>query len=228
MQKTEGMETRILTIIFDQTLRHEEIGAFRGALLTLLPDDPVLHNHSEDTVLYRYPKVQYKTIGGKAAVIGMADGAEILESELATGDELTLKTGRRTRRFTVTGKTVSYFNPVPTAADGYIYRISDWIPLNQKNHAAYQETLSLKERIELLDRILIINILAAHKKGLQHVLDYECIAYITDILDVSTTKYKGVEMLSFDVEIFSNTPLPEYCGLGKGSARGHGVVTTKG
>ena len=44
------MEIRITTIIFDKGLRPEDVSAFRGAVLTILPDDKILHNHSEETV----------------------------------------------------------------------------------------------------------------------------------------------------------------------------------
>lgn len=219
------MEVKITTIIFDQNIRIDEISSLRGALLTLLPDNPILHNHIDDTVLYRYPKVQYKLIDGKAGVTGIAEGAEILESEFATGDELSLKIGRKVRRFTVIEKKTSYFNPDSQASPGFRYEICGWLPLNQKNYQIYMQTDSLKDKIGLLDSILTINILAAHKKGMGHIIDHECIAYITDIMDISTAKHKGVEMLSFDVRICTNTALPQYISLGKGSARGYGTVT---
>ena len=111
------------------------------------------------------------------------------------------------------------------SSTGFRYRIEGWLPLNQENHLTYRVTDSMKERISMLDSILTTNILAAHKKGMGHILENECIAYITDIDNISTAKHKGIEMLSFDVRIFSNTPLPLYCSLGKGSARGHGIVT---
>lgn len=218
------MEVKTTTIIFDQRIKPDEIGAFRGALLTLLPDDPILHNHNDGSVLYRYPKVQYKIINGMAGIIGIAEGADILESELATGDELSLIIGRQVREFIVSEKTTSYFRPDAYSEKGYRYKISKWLPLNQENHATYIKTASLKERIAMLDGILTINILAAHKKGMGHILNYDCISYITEIYNIRNVKYKGVDMLSFDVEIFSNTPLPEHAGIGKGSARGHGTI----
>ena len=225
LQKRKIMEVKITTIIFDQQIRPEEISAFRGALLTLLPDDPILHNHTENTVIYRYPLVQYKCIDGKAAIVGLGKGAEMLEKELSVGDELSLMLGRRIRQFIVSVKNTTYFNPGVQSAEGFRYKIEGWFPLNQENHITYQETDRLTDRISMLDSILTTNILAAHKKGMGHILENECIAYITDIDKITTAKHKGIEMLSFDVRIFSNTPLPLYCGLGKGSARGHGIVT---
>ena len=219
------MEVKITSIIFDQRIRTEDIGLFRGAILTLLPDDPILHNHREDAVIYRYPLVQYKCIDGKAAIVGLGDGAELLEKELYVGDELSLKLGRRILQFTVAEKHTSYFNPDIHSAEGFRYKIEGWFPLNQENHITYQETDRLTDRISMLDSRLTTNILAAHKKGMGHILENECIAYITDIDKISTAKHKGIEMLSFDVRIYSNTPLPLYCSLGKGSARGHGIVT---
>lgn len=218
------MEIRITTIIFDKGLRPEDVSAFRGAVLTILPDDKILHNHSEETVIYRYPKVQYKSIGDKACIVGIEEGAEILEREFAIGDELELMIGKKIRKFTVTGKRTSYFNPDSSSEDRFRYKIHDWLPLNQKNHIAYQKTMSLKERVAILDNILISNILAAHKKGMGHIIEHECIAFITDIISIKTAIHKGVEMLSLDVCICTNTPIPQYCGLGKGSARGHGTV----
>ena len=211
--------------MFDKGFKPDDIGHFRGAMLTLLPDDPVLHNHGDDTILYRYPKVQYKLCQRKACIIGMDEGADILERELHLGDELTLKLGRRICTFKVTDKTTTYFNPDRQDPDGFDYRISGWLPLNQDNHMVYEQMDSMYERISLLDSILISNILRLHR-GLEHNIDYQCKAYIKDIIRSGSIKYKGVEMLTLDVTIHTNTCLPENFGIGKGSARGHGTIMT--
>lgn len=218
------MENKVTTILFDKKITHDEIGAFRGAILTLLPDDPVLHNHGEEMILYRYPKVQYKTCNGKACIIGMNEGADILERELHLGDELTLRIGRRICRFTITDKATTYFNPGNSRAEGYDYKITDWLPLNQENHIAYTQMKSLHDRIGLLDRILTASILRL-LQGFNHFIDYRCEAFITDIISSEVIKYKGVEMLAFDITIHTNIRLPENFGLGKGSSRGHGIIT---
>lgn len=223
--KKADMENKITTIIFDKGIRAEEIGAFRGAILTLLPDDTILHNHGDDSVLYRYPKVQYKTCNGKACIIGMDEGADILENELHLGDELTLKLRKRVCNFTVIDKTTTYFNPARLHPEGFDYKITGWLPLNQENHVIYTQLKSLHEKIGLLDSILITNILRLHQ-GLDHFIDYRCEAFITDILKSGPVKYKDVEMLAFDIIIHTNTCLPELFGLGKGSARGHGTIMT--
>lgn len=220
----EDMENRITTILFDKGIKREETGAFRGALLTLLPDDPILHNHGDERTLYRYPKVQYKTCNGKACIIGMNEGADILERALHLGDELTLRLGRRICCFTIIEKTTTYFNPGNSRAEGYDYKIIDWLPLNQENHIAYAQMKSMHEKIDLLDRILIASILRL-LQGFNHFIDYRCEAFITNIISSKVIKYKGVEMLALDITIHTNIRLPENFGLGKGSSRGHGIIT---
>lgn len=66
------------TILFDFQIKEYEAQALRGIILDALrPDVPlVFHNHTPDGLRFSYPLVQYKAIGGKAAVVLIEEGTE--------------------------------------------------------------------------------------------------------------------------------------------------------
>ena len=63
--------TNILTIKFSNHISKEEIPLFRGAVISTLEQNNILfHNHNDDNSLrYSYPLIQYKRIGGCAAIV---------------------------------------------------------------------------------------------------------------------------------------------------------------
>ena len=74
-----------------------------------------------------------------------------------------------------------------------------------------------------MNRLLTGNILSLYK-GLDIWLDMEVRTEISEIIKVSTVRYKGVEMICFDVKINSNISLPVNCGIGKGVSKGFGTI----
>ena len=86
---------KTLTIQFDTPLRQSEIPLFRGAIIAAIPSSNVLfHNHDGTSLRYSYPLIQYKRIGGKAAITCIGNGIDAME-ELFVNANYTLKIGRR-------------------------------------------------------------------------------------------------------------------------------------
>ena len=77
----------------------------------------------------------------------------------------------------------------------------------------------------MLDRLLTGNMLSLYK-GLGYWIDGEVCANITEVIKTSTIKYKEVELICFDVKIKTNITLPLFCGIGKGSSKGYGIITS--
>ena len=86
---------KTLTIQFDTPLRCSEIPLFRGAVISAIPSSNILfHNHDGTSLRYSYPLIQYKRIGGKAAITCIGKGVDAME-ELFVNDNLGVNIGRR-------------------------------------------------------------------------------------------------------------------------------------
>ena len=149
-----GKYIRTLTILTDGDIQYNEIPLFRGAVLKALGEKASLlyHNHtSEDTYRYAYPLVQYKCINGKAAIVCVEDGVDIIGQYLTEASG-TLNIGNRevscnTRRVQPARILVqTWKNP-------FHYHISRWLPFNSHNYQLYQNTESIVERFALLSLI---------------------------------------------------------------------------
>ena len=82
---------------------------------------------------------------------------------------------------------------------------------------------SLRDRIALLDAVLVGNLLSCFK-GLGIVAAEEIVAYLTRLENIRTISSKKTQMMAFDVAFESNVLLPPYIGLGKSVSRGFGVL----
>src|SRR5438067_9291704 len=65
---------------FERLLAPGEATHLRGFFGSAFPDEEKLHNHRCDgTLVYAYPRVQFKVIDRTAHLIGLADGGELVE-----------------------------------------------------------------------------------------------------------------------------------------------------
>ncbi len=131
-----------------------------------------------------------------------------------------MRIGKDMVDFNVESKSSSIFAPSSTQST---YIIRNWLPFNQENYHRYKNEDSLPEKINMMNRLLTGNILSLYK-GLDIWLDMEVRTEISEIIKVSTVRYKGVEMICFDVKINSNILLPVNCGIGKGVSKGFGTI----
>lgn len=217
---------RVLVIRFENELHLDELEFFRGAVIKAVEnrDNLLFHNHLKDGNRYAYPLIQYKRIGGKAAMVCVGEGTEAIGQffgacnfDVSIGNrKITLKMDR------VEAQQVL----VQLCKDMFCYRIRKWLPLNQENYEKYISLESLAERYALLERMLVGNILSFAKgMGIRFEGEVEC--KITDIEEPVARFYKGVKMMSFDAEFKTNVSLPDYIGLGKGVSLGMGMVVRK-
>ena len=104
------------------------------------------------------------------------------------------------------------------------YRLRSWLPLNSENYKQYQESESLVERIQILERVLVGNILS-FLKGVDIYLEEQLAVHVTDITGQRAVTYKKVKLMAFDIEFKANIQLPQYIGIGKNASIGCGVLT---
>lgn len=215
--------TNTLIIQFDTELRPYEVPAFRGAVVAAIGNDVNLlfHNHMSEGFRYAYPLIQYKRIGGKAAIVCIGEGTEAI-GQLFANMQLQMRIGE-----TTVPMNISSVRPHRTLVQiwqtPFRYHLNRWIPLNEENYKNYTETNSLIERISLLEKILIGNILS-FAKGVGVEIEHPLQCSIEKIEEPRIIKVKGNKVMAFDAEFSANVSLPDFIGLGKHSSFGYGII----
>lgn len=215
--------TRITTALFKNQISDEEIPFFRGAMIRLSGDDALFHNHNVDGFNYMYPLVQYKRIKGAAAVIGINQGSELLSCLFEKGDNFFVQIGNQEKEMEIV---MCYSDNVTVTCEvstEYTYSISRWLPLNSENYRMYQLNESLVERISMLEKILVANILS-FAKGVGIYFEHLVMCHFLQLESTGLIRYKDVELMSFSGKFRCNVRLPEGVGLGKLASMNCGVI----
>lgn len=211
-----------LTIRFANDISFAELSYFRGAVISKVPAELTLfHNHTDAGFRYRYPLIQYKRIGGKAAIVCIGEGTDAIGNFFANAD-FNLMIGNRAEHFEVEHIDAQRVLIQPWE-QMFTYTCRKWLPLNQENFARYQQLEGVAERADFLQNILVGNILSMCT-GLDIHIDSAIACKVISLSDISIYKYKGVRMAGFDIEFKTNISLPDYIGLGKDVSLGYGMV----
>lgn len=215
---------KTLTIQFDTPLHRSEIPLFRGAVIAAIPSSNILfHNHNGTALRYAYPLIQYKRIGGKAAIVCIGDGVDAVGEFFAANSNKTLTIGREERGFPL-GRVNAFHTEVQCWDTSFEYRIRDWLPLNAKNFKTFSKTDSLIERMKMLEKILTGNILS-FAKGIGIQITSNIKVSITTVENIREVRYKRIPLRCMDIQFKSNISLPDFVGLGKHSSVGFGIIT---
>ena len=91
---------------------------------------------------------------------------------------------------------------IQTWNHSFQYRIRKWLPLNQDNYNKYLSLDTLTDKIAFLENILIANILSL-SKGLNIYYDKKVECKIQTCDTPALIQYKGVKMMTFDIEFKS-------------------------
>lgn len=215
---------RTLTVLTDAEIQHHEIPLFRGAVIHNLGEHPnvYFHNHlDDDRFRYAYPLIQYKRLEGKAAIVCIEGGVDII------GQFLTEVNGKLTigdRQITCnTGRIQPARILVQTWQEMFSYHISRWLPLNSKNYQLYKNIDGVVEKASFLENILKANLLSM-LKGLDIHLEKELILKITEISEPYLLTYKGIKMMAFNADFKCNLSIPNNIGIGKNASIGCGII----
>ena len=216
---------RTLTVTFDTEIEFKEIPLFRGAVLKSLGDKKSLlyHNHiSDHTFRYSYPLVQYKCLHGKAAIVCVEEGVDLIGQILS---ELygTINIVKRKTEYKVDTFHSSKV-PIQIENELSVFQLRNWLPLNSQNYQQYQNTEELVEKIKILERVLTGNILS-FLKGIDIHLEEQLIVHITDIISQKAVYYKKIKLMAFDIRFKTNISLPSYIGVGKNASVGCGLLS---
>lgn len=220
------MKIRTILIKFTTEISQHEIPLFRGAINSALDEghNILFHNHVEDGLRFSYPLIQYKRIGGKAAIFCIGEGSSAI-SELFDKKEFTLQIGRRSAHCEV-DEVIAKNYDICITEELLSYRIRKWLPFNSENYQAYMGAKGIVEKYQILEKIMTGNILSM-AKGLGIALESQIDVRLNEILDSKTMTFKGIKMMSFDMDFMVNISLPDHMGMGKGVSHGFGIITNR-
>lgn len=217
---------RVLTILFNAELNQNEIQYFRGAVLKETGEEVnvLFHNHDGEGFRYSYPLIQYKRIGGKAAIVSIEQGADMIGQFISrmSGE---IKIGNRISNISIE-KVIPARIRVQTWNKPFTYYLNHWLPLNSKNYKIFKDLNSYDERKVLLENILRGNLLSM-LKGIGIHLEQELKVEITLISEPKVVKYKDTVLMMFNAEFKSNLSVPNNIGVGKNASIGYGIVKEK-
>jgi hypothetical protein len=228
----------ILTAIFKLPVSFDEVQPFRKSVTKLIshkrdffqnkgiPTD-LFHNHNEATgkTLNRYPLIQYKSIGGKAAITGIDSGAEALNLLIKDGRKNTLyiqagdnkmltfeilHTEKQRHRFSILKKDREY-------------RLEKWLPMDDERFTAWEKAGTLKKRCSILDECLIQQISRLLSSvGFEKQEKIE--ANVTNIWYCYWQHEFRWSKLCFNISFSSNVDLPLEAGIGQVPSIGFGRI----
>jgi len=214
---------RILNVSFDNELKGYEIPAFRGAIIEKVGrENTLFHNHlANDAFLYKYPLIQYKTIGRKPALICIDFGVDEIH-KLFEKRDWSINISDRWLDMKIENLYMNQFT-MQVWDRLWDYSIVDWVALNAENYKKYMEIESLVQKISFLENILKGNILA-FAKGIEWNVEKTIDLHITDLVRSHAVSMKGQKVLAFDLTFKTNVFLPNFIGLGKSVSLGFGTV----
>jgi len=198
-------------------LTFENTVGIRGFLGAQFHEEPLFHNHKENSLVYSYPRVQYKVLQSQAWIICLAEGiavAEMLQSldTIKLGSQMihveNIQMTRKKSFLGISDSVISYSFVTP------------WLALNEKNYKRYLNSGSF-DRKQMLTKILIGNLISM-SKGIGFTVP-EPIKARVKVKEVSTS-LKGTPMLGFLGTFSVNFDIPNLWGLGKSVSRGFGTV----
>ena len=210
-----------LKLHLDRPMRSGEAPALRGFFGNKFEDEVLLHNHGpNDELIYQYPKVQYKVIDRVANVIGIEEGAKVLERLWLSIDQTKIG-GQELQvldsQFQWTDESI-----VITSQPNQYRFATPWLALNQQNFREYTQLRTTEAQFDKLNKTLVGNTLSLCK-SLGIFLQERLVADCSKLRTMRTT-LKGQTMVGFVGSFTLNLQIPDLLGLGKSVSRGFGTI----
>lgn len=206
-------------------LRRGEVPRFRGFFGREFAEQILLHHHREDgSLLYDYPRIQFKVLDCQAVLIGLEEGSDVLTQLWLEVDQAKLGS----ENLQVQEASIQKCRVVFGEREEMVtYRfLSPWLALNQKNARRYCDSDNSVERFRLLESIIVGNCLS-FAKSFRYTVNMRLWANCSQLRPVFA-RLKGVPMQGFLGTFRINFLLPDLIGLGKSVSRGFGVIRRLG
>lgn len=216
---------QILTLKLDMPLHPGDISGFRAAIVELVGrEHEVFHNHDnsqqKDHFHRGYPRIQYKVRGGKATIVAMAEGADLIKQYLLPKlpEQLTFaKKQHSIKGYEVHNQSYEW----RVQSDPVQYGIVHWLALNVANYEAWK-----KAQDEGIQRHILNRAITGHLRSFARAIAFPYEEIITgEVLEVHRTKkmsWHGQAFVGFNAIISTNLILPRHIGLGRLTAFGFG------
>lgn len=222
METVRSVEQTLLRITCNERLEIHDARFIRGVFTRIYPNRPEFHGHGPRGLIYEHPRVQYKVVDGQGLVMGLQEGAFLLQVAEAPSR---IRLGTRWLDVTCVDRSVRTV-PFGLAELPIEYKfVTPWVALNEENHGRFQSAGARKKEATnaLMKKVLIGNLLSASK-----ALGYEVPGPIDAEVEVEepteVVLKPGVVLLGFLGRFHANFWIPPFWGIGKQSARGFGVV----
>jgi hypothetical protein len=178
-----------------------------------------LHKGSTPGFIHRYPVVQCKQIKSMLMVIGISQGADLLQEisgnakEFRSGENTCILSGRdreiRNEEFGISDKILTYEFLTP------------WLALNQQNAKKFYDLKGKPERDAFMQKIL-----TGHLITLARSIDYDLPA---PLMCESRVRFKRQRIHQENVMVFlgtfrTNLRIPDYLGVGQSVSSGFGTI----
>lgn len=222
-----SIQLSTLQLNFNIPLRPNQISQWRGAVNQSNGwDKEVFHNHNngstsqENNLHYRYPLIQYRTHQGKAAIMGIGEGSHLLRNWILEAPPA-IQLGRQLMPLRI-NNIQDKIHTVSISATENTYYLHQYLPFNQENYRQWKAQKSLTNRIPLIEKALVGQLLS-FATGIQWQLP----TYLeVTLLNIHATKkvLHKVPRISFNLSFKTNLKIPNGIGLGKGVSHGFGVI----
>ena len=179
----------------------------------------VLHKSNNAGFIHRYPVVQCKQLKNTLLVIGICQGAALLEQLSHARNEITA--GKNTCTI-LTRDTAIRQEEFGIATTTHTYEfLTPWLALNQQNAKKFYDLKGKPERDAFMRKILIRNL-----KTLSKSLDYKNPEAITCKAKI---RFRIDQMDRENVMVFlgkfrTNLRIPDYFGIGQSVSQGFGTI----
>jgi hypothetical protein len=178
----------------------------------------LLYNHKPDgSVIYRYPKVQFRSYKGYAALFGLGEGQELIWQLLGSGE--------LGQPYSSNYEIVQNIEePVQVVTELSSYSIRNILPFNTESFKEYKKLDSLPERAAFLEIKLANHLITFCKEMEVPFTKGDIVVKLKDFTVQPHAHIKKEEMERFDAIIQTNLSLPDFLGLGRSKALGFGVM----
>ncbi len=220
------MKTLTLRLFFaiDGFLQKRDAEKIRGFLGHVFWDNPIVHHHNPDgSLVYTYPRVQYKIIDGNCLLVAFNEGIDIVKKVFDEIQSLDIDKNwveihskaieLKEENFGELEEPVEYFFTTP------------WLALNEENFEKYKQQDSLQKRKWLLENILTANLISI-AKALGYTVQRNIHSHIATLKPINVN-VKDTQFAGFYGSFSVNFDLPSLWGIGKSVARGFGTVIKK-
>lgn len=221
-EEAKFVEQTLVTITCSERLGSQDARYLRGVFARLYPNRSEFHGHGPRGLVYEHPRIQYKALNGQGLVVGVQEGAFLLQ---LAQPPARLQLGTRWLDV-VSMDRIARTVPFGLAGAAFEYKfVTPWVALNEENHSRF-ESIRFQHKEDgpkLLRKVLVGNLLSLSK-----ALGYEVPGPIRAEVEVDepieVILKPGVALLGFLGQFRTNFWIPPLWGIGKQSARGFGVV----